>query len=233
MNSNINKLQLTNTNAATVNVNPMADLKDSLRDIASLLMLIHEQYFKNSIGIQNNLLGLIKFVTDTGMNQYVTIIDIENARIKCTPTNSPVFDTKQFYEWLKIIANTVFYNTFHDEKKNLYFVLVKYLLPFAANQSPLSPTGTAMTMNSPQQQGNNNNNQFQLENEFHQNKELYQDLIMSANIDSIMKYSNFLKLLFINLLNGGQLNNVSLYYLTSLYYYYSIHSLYVSFTYIY
>ena len=57
---------ITNTDKNVVNINnfseTMIGIKDSLKEIASLLILIHDKYFKNIIGIQNNLFSLIKFI---------------------------------------------------------------------------------------------------------------------------------------------------------------------------
>ena len=160
------------------------NLKDSLREIASLLMMIHDHYFKTVIGIQDTLSSLIRFVDDVGMSTSVSIIDIEVARNKCTLPSSPVFDSNCFYEWLKTIANTVFYNAFKDEKKNLYFVLVTYLLPFASNSE----------------------NIFNKSQQLRQKNQMYAELVISANLNTIMSYSAFLKTVFASIVSNGNFN---------------------------
>lgn len=168
------------------------ELKESLREIATLLMLIHEQYFKNNIGIQNTILSLLQFVDDVGMHDYVSIVDIENARSLCN-SNSLVFDSNQFYEWLKLIANTVFYYSFKNEKKNLYFLLVTYLLPYASNSNN-------------NQRHSNTNNRLQINILTTQN---YHELTIPTNLSTTLIYSNFLKLLFTTIIRGSTVANVS------------------------
>ena len=172
------------------------DLKESLREIATLLMLIHEQYFKNNIGIQNTILSLIQFVDDVGMHDYVSIVDIESSRSKCN-SNSLVFDSNQFYEWLKLIANTVFYYSFKNDKKNLYYLLVTYLLPYASNSNNNSNN---------QRHSNSSTNPLQSNILTAQN---YHDLTIPTNLSTTLIYSNFLKLLFTTIIRGSTTAHVS------------------------
>ena len=112
------------------------DLKESLRDIAELLLLIHEKYFgdaKDEISLFYNQVGLLQALKVLGNS--VTIIDTEMCRRDlCTM----IMEYEQFYKWLRNISCTLFSGVarVHGSSAAFQKLLTDRIIPLASAGFP-------------------------------------------------------------------------------------------------
>lgn len=119
-------------NAASSSNSP--SIHQSLHEIASLLVLVHDVYLKEARGREVSL-ALLRLVYDVGLQSSVSILDIE--RIKrhvMAKSTSDMMGYEIFYDWLRHISRYLFANTERDPRKSLHLLLTQYIIPCAASK---------------------------------------------------------------------------------------------------
>ena len=114
----------------------------SLQEIATLLLMFHENYFDNEE--VTVLESLCSFIDDVGLTPIVSVLDIERCRravMKDSSFSDPM-SYEIFYSWLREIADHVYKMQFKvrfidndgGRRKALHLLLTKYIIPFATSE---------------------------------------------------------------------------------------------------
>lgn len=122
-----------------------SSVEDSLNEIASLLLMIHEHYLKNLVGVDITV-ALVSLVENIGLSCDVSVLDIERLR-RNRPEFSVLypmeFDT--FFTWLRSLAKFIYSENEGDGRVAFHHLLVNYLVPAVSsleqgghNSSPAS-----------------------------------------------------------------------------------------------
>lgn len=116
------------------------ELRESLAEIAALLVLLHESYLKDAIGSRSIVVSLATFLYDAGLDSIVTIVDVEILRRKIMNDirSQEKMDYEQFYSWLRQLAMFIFRDRNNGGRRALHSLLVKYILPLASNQERMT-----------------------------------------------------------------------------------------------
>lgn len=103
----------------------------SLQEIASLLLLVHDDYLKDVYGndILNSLMALLN---DVGLFEKVSILDAERLRRNVMGSSDSDMGYELFYDWLRGIGQLVCNDRDIAGKKALHSLLTKYIIPFAS-----------------------------------------------------------------------------------------------------
>jgi hypothetical protein len=123
------------------------DLKESLREIAELLLLIHESYIQgldDSDDILFNLLGILQ-----GLQLLGNVVSIVDAEQCCRQHSSNGMDYGQFYAWLRSISKIVYPSVVNTEGVNhaLQKLLAERVIPLASAGFPeVISLGSAVLM---------------------------------------------------------------------------------------
>lgn len=104
---------------------------ESLQEIASLLLLVHDYYLKD-VYSSNILISLYILIHDAQLHNVVSILDCERMRREVMPSNGDEMGYELFYEWLRSVAQFVFRDLDMSGKKALHRMLVRYIIPFAS-----------------------------------------------------------------------------------------------------
>lgn len=115
-----------------------SSVNQSLQEIASLLLLIHDCYLNDSYG-SDVLNSLINLVFDTGLDNIVSILDIEYCRTTVMNSTDVSMGYDLFYNWLRNIAHFVYKRSSIVGKKALHRILIEYIIPFASQLDGRSP----------------------------------------------------------------------------------------------
>lgn len=106
-----------------------SSVEDSLNEIASLLLMIHEHYLKNLVGVDITV-ALVSLIENIGLSRDVSVLDIERLR-RDRPEFSVVypmeFDT--FFTWLRSVAKFIYNENDSDGRVAFHHLLVNYLVP--------------------------------------------------------------------------------------------------------
>ncbi len=104
----------------------------SLQEIASLLLLIHDFYLKETFG-SDILVSLMTLIVDVNLQDLVSVIDAERLRGCVMKFGETQMDYELFYEWLRGIGQLVYPADDVGGKKALHFLLTQHIMPFAVN----------------------------------------------------------------------------------------------------
>lgn len=104
---------------------------ESLQEIASLLLLVHDYYLKDVYG-SNILISLYILIHDAHLHNVVSILDCERMRRDVMSSNGDEMGYELFYDWLRGVAQFVFRDLDLSGKKALHRLLVRYIIPFAS-----------------------------------------------------------------------------------------------------
>ena len=105
-------------------------LRESLRDITSLLILLHEKYIRGNHSVN---LALLSFLEDAGLGESVTIVETEQFRsLAMKFSESLVMGHEEFYEWLRLVADFVY--GVEDRRRALHKLLVQHIIPVARGE---------------------------------------------------------------------------------------------------
>ena len=115
-------------------------LRDSLTEIAALLLLLHENYLKEAHGFENVLASLVRFLDDAGLEDIVTVIDAEILRREVMGRSDcrEMMGYDVFYAWLRQLAVKVFCDNGDGGRRALHGLLITYILPLAVGERRLS-----------------------------------------------------------------------------------------------
>ncbi len=108
------------------------NILQSLQEIASLLLTIHDIYLKDVVG-SDILVALITLLRDTKLNTFVSILDAEKLRRAVMRNGESHLGYELFYEWLRDVGKLVFKDNEIGGKKALQQLLTHDILPFAAS----------------------------------------------------------------------------------------------------
>lgn len=105
--------------------------QQSLQEIASLLLLIHDYYFKNAMG-SDVLVALMTVLRDACLLDQVSLIEAERIRRQVMHKADRQLGYELFYEWLRGVSKVVYAVSDHaGAKKELHLLLTVYILPNA------------------------------------------------------------------------------------------------------
>lgn len=119
-------------------------VRQSLQEIAQLLLAIHEKYIQSSEN-QEILGNLVSFIKCIGLEHKICLLDIEYYRRKVMSADA--FHSEMlgyrgmgyeaFYGWLKELAAHYYQHDslslVKNEKKSFHMLLTNYIVPFASN----------------------------------------------------------------------------------------------------
>jgi hypothetical protein len=125
----------------------MTDLtQQSLQEIASMLLLIHDYYLKDAFG-SDVLVALMTILRDARLLGQVPLIEAERIRRQVTPKADRQLGYELFYEWLRGVSKVVYAITDHTGgRKELHLLLTMYVLP---NAVPVVQKRNLQTMTLP------------------------------------------------------------------------------------
>jgi hypothetical protein len=109
-----------------------AKAKDSLHEIASLLLMIHDFYLSEAVGPQI-IISLAAFIHDVGLDVKVSVLDIERCRRQIMGKNLASMGYEVFYDWLRIIASLIYPKRDKNGRKALHQILTEYIIPATAD----------------------------------------------------------------------------------------------------
>jgi len=104
------------------------EVQKSLREIATLLLLLHEHYVQDPDDSYKVFNSLRKFIYDIGLKDVISSIDIENYRRKVMG-NDNTMNYENFYDWLRGIASLAFEG---GGKRALHSLLTTHIIPLAS-----------------------------------------------------------------------------------------------------
>ncbi len=105
----------------------------SLQEIASLLLLVHDDYLREVFGYEV-LTSLTLLLKDVGLDNSVSILDSERLRRKTMGANDNEMGYELFYDWLRGVGQLVYKDHDLTGKKAVHFLLTRYIIPFASNK---------------------------------------------------------------------------------------------------
>ena len=103
----------------------------SLQEIASLLLLVHDYYLKDVYG-NDILVSLTVLIRDVGLSGIVSLLDIERLRRLIMEQSNHDMGYELFYDWLRAVGQLVFNDNDTTGKKALHYLLTRYVIPFAS-----------------------------------------------------------------------------------------------------
>lgn len=104
------------------------EVQKSLREIATLLLLLHEHYVQDPDDSYKVFNSLRKFIYDIGLKDVISSLDIENYRRKVMG-NDITMNYEKFYDWLRGIASLAFEG---GGKRALHSLLTTHIIPLAS-----------------------------------------------------------------------------------------------------
>ena len=154
----------------------------SLQEIATLLLMFHENYFDNEE--VTVLESLCSFIDDVGLTPIVSVLDIERCRraVMRDSSFSDPMSYEIFYSWLREIADHVYKMQFKvrfidndgGRRKALHLLLTKYIIPFATSEM--------------------------ITNSNEDNKYVFYGSLKNDLLDCFLEYNNFIHLWWLHLL---------------------------------
>lgn len=106
-------------------------IQQSLQEIASLLLIVHDDYLKGVSGA-DVLSALAELIDDVGLTQQVSILDAERLRRTVMQDNESDMGYELFYDWLRGVGQLVSSDRDVGGKKALHYLLTQYIIPFAS-----------------------------------------------------------------------------------------------------
>jgi hypothetical protein len=111
-------------------------IDDSLREIATLILLLHENYIKDSSGKNQILVSLVRFLTNGDICDKVSIIDAEILRRKVMYPDDTFMEYDKFYNWLRDVAKFIYEDS---DNNSLHSLLMDYIIPLASKGTHENP----------------------------------------------------------------------------------------------
>jgi hypothetical protein len=103
----------------------------SLQEIASLLLIVHDDYLKGVYG--NDILSsLTELLEDVGLQSKVSVLDAERLRRAVMMSSDVDMGYELFYDWLRGVGQLVCNERDVAGKKALHYLLTHYIIPFAS-----------------------------------------------------------------------------------------------------
>lgn len=105
----------------------------SLQEIASLLLLVHDDYLRDVFGYEV-LTSLTMLLKDVGLDNSVSILDSERLRRNIMGGSDSDMGYELFYDWLRGIGQLVYKDHDLTGKKAVHYLLTRYIIPFASKK---------------------------------------------------------------------------------------------------
>lgn len=106
-------------------------IQQSLQEIASLLLIVHDDYLKGVSG-SDVLLALVELIDDVGLAGQVSLLDAERLRRMVMQEHESDMGYELFYDWLRGVGQLVSVDRDAGGKKALHYLLTQYIIPFAS-----------------------------------------------------------------------------------------------------
>ncbi|KAJ1426006.1 hypothetical protein B484DRAFT_87171, partial [Ochromonadaceae sp. CCMP2298] len=106
-------------------------IRQSLQEIAGLLLLLHDYYLKDIFG-NDILISLMVLLRDVGLAERVSLLDAERLRRSAMGSGEGDMGYELFYDWLRGVSQLVHKEYDATGKKALHFLLTRYIVPFAS-----------------------------------------------------------------------------------------------------
>lgn len=103
----------------------------SLQEIASLLLLVHDDYLRDVFG-NDILTSLTVLLRDVGLSGVVSILDSERLRRNVMGGSDGDMGYELFYDWLRGVGQLVHKDRDQTGKKALHYMLTRYIIPFVS-----------------------------------------------------------------------------------------------------
>lgn len=116
------------------------EIQQSLQEIASLLLIVHDNYLKEVYGgeILSKLMDLLE---DFGLQSKVSILDAERMRRRIMGNSEADMGYELFYDWLRGIGQLVSSDRDVAGKQALSYLLTHYIIPFAYSRANRNEAG--------------------------------------------------------------------------------------------
>jgi hypothetical protein len=114
-------------------------LRQSLQEIAHLLLMIYEKYKFLNVTQLDCLTSLCEFLRDAGLEDRICVLDVEYFRRKVAlpeANNLVSMGYEKFYQWLKEVSASYYqYDSISkNNKKSFHKLLVDYIVPFSSSR---------------------------------------------------------------------------------------------------
>jgi hypothetical protein len=104
------------------------NIQQSLHEIASLLVLVHDFYLKEARGREVSV-ALLRLIHDVGLQYSVSVLDSERLRRKAMlQSNKDSMGYEEFYDWLRHLSRFVF-GTQENPRRALHLMFVQHIIP--------------------------------------------------------------------------------------------------------
>lgn len=104
----------------------------SLQEIASLLLIVHDDYLKGATG-HEVVSALYALIRDVGLTSKVSVLDIERLRREVMGDGDNEMGYELFYDWLRGVGLLVAPDKEAAGKKALHHLLTQHIIPFASS----------------------------------------------------------------------------------------------------
>eukprot|EP01038_Epipyxis_sp_PR26KG_P006579 gene6579-9045_t len=129
----------------------------SLQEITSLLLLLHDNYLREVNGCKDILSGLYNLIIDLELYSYVSLLDVDYTYKSILQKHklSEQYDNEYsmmgyelFYDWLRRISQIVYVDSDISGKKSLHMLLVKNIVPYSTNLTQASQSAISQQRSS-------------------------------------------------------------------------------------
>ena len=107
----------------------------SLQEIASFLLLVHDYYLKGVHG-SDVLVPLTVLIKDIGLSNSVSILDSERLRREVMGSNDSAMGYELFYDWLRGVGQLVFKGPDAGGRRAVHHLITKHIVPYASKIKP-------------------------------------------------------------------------------------------------
>lgn len=109
-------------------MNSDISIGESLKEIASLLLLVQEHYVSSKVGPEVTL-ALAKLINEVGIVRSISVLDSERLRRQVMGWVSSPMDAQPFYFWLRCVAALSYEERDLNGRKALHQMLTERLVP--------------------------------------------------------------------------------------------------------
>lgn len=119
-------------------------IQQSLQEIASLLLIVHDDYLKGVVDGEI-LSALVELIDDVGLGSQVSMLDAERLRRSVMKNSDADMGYELFYDWLRGVGQLVSRDRDVGGKKALHYLLTQYIIPFASTLGTRSSSSVLET----------------------------------------------------------------------------------------
>jgi hypothetical protein len=123
-------------------------IQQSLQEIASLLLIVHDDYLKGVFGA-DVLLALWELLEDVGLSSLVSLLDAERLRRSVMQDSDADMGYELFYDWLRGVGQLVSKDRDVGGKRALHYLLTQFIIPFASTLGTRASSGAPVDYSLP------------------------------------------------------------------------------------